>query len=87
MGYNGVGGVTAEGSIGRWSMNRDEKKLTHSLKFSLFTNIGSYDVSMLISSNNRAKATITGLGPGNLTWDGYLVTLDNSRAFKGHNTF
>jgi len=86
MGYNGVGGVTAEGSIGRWKMYRDEKKLTFRLQFSLFTNIGTYDVSMLIGSDNRARATITGLGPGNLTWEGYLVTIGNSRVFKGHNT-
>jgi len=86
MGYNGIGGITAEGSIGRWNIYRNEKKLTFRLQFSLFTNIGTYDVSMIIGSDNRARATITGLSPGSLTWEGYLVTIENSRVFKGHNT-
>jgi hypothetical protein len=86
MGFNGVGGVTAEGSIGRWNIYRDVKNLSFRLQFSLFTNIGTYDVSMIIGSDNRATATITGLGPGRLSWQGYLVTLENSRVFKGRNT-
>ena len=87
MGYNGVGGVTAEGSIGRWRMNRNDKTMTFRLQFSLFTNIGTYDISMIVGSDNRAKATITGLSPGSLTWDGYLVAIENSRVFKGHTSF
>jgi hypothetical protein len=85
-GYNGVGGVTAEGSIGKWKINKDPKRLSYTLFFSLLTNIGNYDVFMTVSSDNRASATITGLGPGKLTWQGHLETVDNSRVFKGQNT-
>jgi len=86
IGYNGVGGVTAEGSIGTWKINSDAKRLSHTLHFSLLTNIGHYDVFMNISADNHASATITGLGPGRLTWDGRLKTISNSRVFKGQNT-
>ena len=86
QGYNGVGGVTAEGNIDSWNVFKDAKKLNYTVRFSLTTNIGHYDVLMNVSANTRASATITGLGPGRLTWDGHLVTVDNSRVFKGQNT-
>ncbi len=85
-GYNGVGGVTAEGSLGAWRIYKNTKQLSYTVHFSLLTNIGHYDILMNVSSNTRASATITGLGPGKLTWEGHLVTLNNSRIFKGMNT-
>ena len=61
FGYNGVGGVTAEGKIGSWNIHKNVKKLRYTLRFSLMTQIGSYDVFMTVNSENRASATITGL--------------------------
>ena len=86
MGYNGVGGVTAEGTIGSWKISKDPKKLIYTLQFSLLTQIGHYDIFMTVNADNHASATITGLGPGRLTWDGRLRTLNNARVFKGQNT-
>jgi hypothetical protein len=86
-GYNGVGGVTAEGKTGSWKITKNPKKLTYTVRFSLFSNIGHYDVLMYVSSNTRASATITGLGPGRLTWEGHLVPLNNSRVFKAQTSF
>ncbi len=86
VGYNDVGGVTAEGSIGSWKLYKDAKKLTCRLQFSLLTNIGNYDVSMFVTADNNATATITGLGPGELTWQGHLQTINNSGVFKGRNS-
>lgn len=85
-GYNGVGGVTAEGTIGNWEVFRDAKRLSHRVRFSIISNIGHYDVSMVVSSGNRASATVTGMWRGRLTWDGHLETVGNSRVFKGQNT-
>lgn len=86
MGFNGVGGVTAAGSIGKWELTRDEKNHSFRLKFSLFTNIGHYDINMVVNANLRATATISGLGPGSLTWEGHLNTVSNSRVYKGWET-
>jgi hypothetical protein len=86
LGYNGVGGVTAEGSLGTWEINKDPKKLSYWLRFSLLTNIGHYDIFMTVMANNHAIATISGLGPGKLTWEGHLETVNNSRIFKGQET-
>ncbi len=86
FGYNGVGGVTAEGKIGSWTVHKNVKELSYTLRFSVMTQIGSYDVIMTVNSENNASATVTGLWPGKLTWVGHLYTLDNSRVFKGQNT-
>jgi hypothetical protein len=87
IGYNGVGGVTAEGSIGGWELTSDSKKLTYTLRFSMLTNIGNYDILMFIHADNHASATITGLTPGWLTWDGGLYSLNNTLVFKGQETY
>jgi len=85
IGSNGVGGTTAEGTIGLWEIKRNVKNQTYTLRFNLLTNIGNYDVLLIVSSDNRASATITGSTSVKLIWDGYLKTLDNSRVFKGQN--
>lgn len=86
MGYNGVGGVTAEGTIGKWTVFKDPRRMSYTLQFSLLTNIGNYDVLMTVMSDASARATITGSGRDKLTWDGNLETIGNSRVFKGRNT-
>ena len=86
VGYNGVGGVTAEGSIGGWKVSKNLKSLSYNLRFTLLTNIGIYDIFMTVTSDNHASAVITGLGPGKLTWEGHLETVNNSGVFKGRET-
>ena len=86
MGSNNVGGVTAEGSIGKYEIFKDPKRMNFTLHFSLLTNIGHYDVLMTVMADASARATITGLGRGKLTWEGHLETIENSRVFKGQNT-
>ena len=68
-------------------MTKDLKKFSYMLRFNLLTNIGAYDILMTVNSDNNASATITGLGPGKLTWNGHLATINNSRIFKGQNTY
>ncbi len=87
VGYNGIGGVTAEGNVGSWKISRDKKSLTHKVSFNLQTKLGTYTVFMIVGSENRATATISGSKSGKLTWDGYLLTVDNSKIFKGMETF
>lgn len=86
LGYNGVGGLTAEGTIRTWEVRRDTKKLNYTIRFSLTTNLGHYDVYMTISADNSASATITGSTSGKLTWSGQLTAIRNSRVFKGQLT-
>jgi hypothetical protein len=87
LGYNGVGGVTAEGGIGIWELSKDSKQLTFTLHFTMLTNIGNYDILIYIRADNNASATIKGLGSGSLTMQGELYTVGNARIFKGTETF
>jgi hypothetical protein len=86
LGYNGVGGVTAEGSIGIWKIFKDNKHFNYRVQFSILTNIGNFDIFMTVTADNYAYATITGSTPGKLTWEGHLETIDNSRVFKGQDS-
>ncbi|MDP4224343.1 MAG: DUF4251 domain-containing protein [Bacteroidota bacterium] len=86
IGYNGLGGVTTEGSIQSWKLFRDSKKLSYNLQFSLNTTLGIYDVSMNVNADNNVYATISGLWPGKLIYKGHLATLENSNVFKGTTT-
>lgn len=86
LGNNGVGGVTAQGSIGSWEITKNPKRLYYTIHFNMLTNIGNYDIFMTVNSANQAEATITGLGPGKLTWEGHLEMNYNSKVFKGQET-
>jgi hypothetical protein len=84
LGYNGVGGVTAEGNVTRWKMEKNDKKKSFQVSMTVMTNIGIYDVFMDISADGDASAIISGLRPGRLRYDGKIVPLDESTVFKGH---
>lgn len=85
-GYNGLGGVTAEGTINSYTVTSDEKRLSHTVSFSTTTQIGTYDVMLRISADATATATIKGTTSGSLTYRGNLVAPYNSRVFKGTNS-
>jgi hypothetical protein len=86
VGGNGVGGNTAEGSIENWNVSKNVKSLSYYIRFSMMSNIGIYDVSMNLSSDTNAYATITGLTKGKLIYEGHVETIGNSGIFKGNQT-
>ncbi len=87
LGYNGVGGITAEGTLKDWKLVKKPKDLSYYLQFSAITNIGVYDVSMTVNAYNFAHATISGLRGGTLIYDGHLETVYNSGAFVGQKSY
>jgi hypothetical protein len=84
LGPNGVGGVTAKGRITKWELQENEKKKTFNVRMNVLTSIGMYDVSLSLG-NHHSTARLTGLRPGNLTFDGDLVALEESRVFEGRS--
>ncbi|MGE5419584.1 MAG: DUF4251 domain-containing protein [Chloroflexota bacterium] len=85
-GYNGLGGITAEGSLNNYKVTSDKKHMNHTVWFSTTTQVGTYDVLLRISANASATATITGLSRGSITYRGNLVAPYNSRVYKGRNS-
>ena len=86
MGYNGVGGATAEGSLTKLKLEKNLKNLSFTLSFTVVTNIGIYDIYMTINSDGNARATISGLTPGKLVYDGRIESLNNTGIYKGYNS-
>jgi len=85
LGFNGVGGTTAEGSISGLKIIKDVRRMSFFIRFTITTNIGIYDISMDINSGNNARATISGLSRGKLIYDGRIEALYNSSVYKGRN--
>ncbi len=86
MGFNGVGGATAQGTIQGLKIDKNLKNLSFYLRFTVMTNIGIYDVTMTVYSDRYARATITGLTPGKLVYVGRIENSDTSGFYKGHNS-
>jgi hypothetical protein len=85
MGYNGVGGVTAEGNISNWKVKKDDKHKSFFIQMDVMSNIGIYTVFLDVSSSGKATARLSGLWPGELVWDGYIVPNEETRTFKGRS--
>ncbi|MDP4208073.1 MAG: DUF4251 domain-containing protein [Bacteroidota bacterium] len=86
VGYNGVGGVTVEGTISGWKVKKDPKNSSFFITMEVNSINGFYTVFIDISANGRASATLSGLRPGRLTWDGWVQPLYNTSTYQGMST-
>lgn len=86
IGYNGVGGITAEGNIGKIEIEKNQKNLSYSVKFNILTNIGAYDIFLNVFSDFQARASISGSTSGKLIYTGRLEPLTRSKVYKGQRT-
>ncbi|HUX95985.1 MAG TPA: DUF4251 domain-containing protein [Bacteroidales bacterium] len=87
VGNNGFGGVTTEGNISKYKIQRNLKSLTHRVSFNLVSNLGIFNIDMSIRADNFASATITSTRSGRLTWHGHLASLNHTRTFKGMDLY
>jgi hypothetical protein len=83
VGFNGVGGVTVQGRLFNWKLEKDIKRKTFYLTMTVQGNIDIYDVSMSIDYEGYANATLNGINSGRLTFEGNLVSKDETLIFKG----
>jgi hypothetical protein len=83
-GYNGLGGITADGRITDFKINKVGKKSSgYSIQVLAMTTIGSYDIFFNVSTNSNAVATIGGSWGGKLNYHGFLIPLSKSKIYKG----
>jgi hypothetical protein len=82
FGRNGVGGATAKGTITSWKLTKNENKKTYFVKIDFSTDLGFFTVFMDVSADGKASARLSGIGRGNLTFDGDLIRLKRSRIFR-----
>jgi hypothetical protein len=83
-GYNGLGGITADGRITDFKINKAGKKSSgYSIQILAMTSIGSYDIFFNVSTSSNAVATIGGSWGGKLNYHGFLIPLSKSKIYKG----
>jgi hypothetical protein len=86
-GPNGVGGVTADGSVSDYDLDVNEKKKSFTISMNIMSSLGIYDVTMFVSASGNTTATISGLRGGKLNYHGDIVPLELSRVYKGQTTY
>jgi hypothetical protein len=87
IGYNGLGGLTAEGRITDYELVVNEEKNTFRVNLSVSTTIGMYDVQMYIGSSGDASATLYGMRGRSITYRGDIVPTVNSIVYEGISGF
>lgn len=83
VGYNGVGGLTVEGRVSKYTIHRDKKRKSFTVSWNMSSAIGFYTISMQVSASGRATATLTGNTSGRLVYDGWLLPASESRTYQG----
>jgi hypothetical protein len=83
MGLNGVGGITARGTISGWVLNSFEKRKTSSIKFNVLSPNGIYTIFIDVDASGYATATLSGNTAGRLLFYGKILPLGQSGAYTG----
>ena len=83
VGYNGVGVVTMQGKISNWKLEKDDKRKNFYLTMTVRGDYNTYDVTMSIDYSGYSDATLNGIRAGNLTFNGNVVSKEETIIFKG----
>ena len=88
-GLNGVGGITIEGRVTKYTYSRKEHKRGFSYFIQVFitSNVGAYDITVTASSNGTGQATVTGIYPGQVNYSGKLIPPAASKVYKGTRAY
>jgi len=88
-GFNCIGGATFDGKITKYQFNKVEKKkyTVYNISLVIFTTVGVFDVTMAVTDDSRASATIRDSRSGLLKYEGTLYPHEFSRVYKAGNAF
>lgn len=86
MGWNGVGGVTLDGKIGKYTINKSKNVLTISMT-AMGAGLGLVDILMTVSGDGNGSATVSGNWGDRITFKGKFVPLAESTVYKGTTTY
>jgi hypothetical protein len=87
IGYNGVGGITAEGNIVKWIVEFNDISKSILIKMSMISSLGIYDIFFNISSSGNTTATLSTLRYGRLIFEGKIKPAMESTIYKGSATY
>lgn len=83
VGVNGLGGVTVEGRLTSYEVKKNEKNGSYYIQLNLSSSLGTFNVSLNVSPNGNASATVNAMSGGKLHYSGKLVPLQASNVYQG----
>lgn len=83
VGWNGVGGITITGRITRYEIDDEKKDKPIFIRMSIQGSAGMQDLTIWISSNGNGEAQIVDMRGNRIQFSGEIVSLDETRIFKG----
>ena len=86
MGWNGVGGVTLVGKIGKYEYSSDGKSLNITMS-AMGSGLGVVDIFMTVTGDGNGRATVSGNWGERITFQGRFVSLEESTVYKGTTTY
>jgi len=86
MGWNGVGGVTLEGKIGKYEYSNDGKSVNITMS-AMGSGLGIVDIFLTVTGDSNGRVTVSGNWGDRITFQGRFVSLEESSVYKGTPTY
>ena len=88
VGWNGVGGITLDGKVRNYKINKGDGSKMPSVQFDMNGTLGWGTVRISVNSSGNARATVDGGTSGDrITFSGQLVPLKESGTYQGQTLF
>lgn len=84
VGWNGIGGVTMDGEIVKMEVKENKKGLGFTINATVRQNRGgAVTMFFRVSSDGSARVDMSGSFGERLSFQGYIVSLEDTRIYKG----
>ena len=87
VGWNGVGGITITGRITRYEIDDEKKDKPIFIRMSIQGSAGMQDITIWISSNGNGQAQIVDMRGNRIQFSGDVVSVEETRTFKGNELY
>jgi hypothetical protein len=86
VGWNGVGGITLDGKVRNYKINKGDGSKMPSVQFDMNGTLGWATVRIVLNTSGIARASVdAGMSGGRVTFAGPLVPLSESSVYEGHS--
>ena len=82
IGWNGIGGITLDGKIGKYQYSNDGKSV-NIIMSAMGSGLGNVDIILTVSGDGNGRATVSGNWGERITFQGKFVSLAESKVYKG----
>jgi hypothetical protein len=86
VGWNGVGGITLDGKVGKYEVTRDKNTVNINMS-ARGASIGNANIILSISGDSNGRATVTGNWGERIVFQGRFISLADSKIYKGTTTY